>query len=46
MKLKLLFASIVVASIFGSSCTYNIDIDACKIWSFNEHGERICIERY
>ena len=45
MKIQIITAFLVITGILGS-CSYNIDIDACKIWSFNEHGERICIERY
>ena len=44
MKIQIITAFLVITGILGSC--YNIDIDACKIWSFNEHGERICIERY
>ena len=44
MKTQLIIALLVVSSIMGSC--YRPNIDACKIWSFNEHGERICIERY
>ena len=46
MKIQIITAFLVITGILGSCSSYNIDIDACKIWSFNEHGERICIERY
>ncbi len=44
MKIQIITTFLVIAGILGSCSSY--DIDACKIWSFNEHGERICIERY
>ena len=46
MKIQYIASFLVVISLIASCSSYDIDIDACKIWSFNEHGERICIERY